>query len=284
MKSYPRRKIPAGIIFSDLDGTLLDHHTYDFDPARHALELLESHGIDLVLCSSKTRAELLVWQRRLSIAGPFVSENGGGVFLTGGGPLAACFPELQGSLSVRSFGTPCAVLRTHLREVAARLGLAVRGFGDMTLEEIVSLTGLPSWEAELAHQRDYDEPLLFEEGTSEEQKIALRDGLAEISFNLVEGGRFWHLTGGNDKGLAVRWLLDAYGRCYGAVPPSLALGDSDNDFPMLLSAGNGVLVEKPGGGHARGAPPGVTKVKGAGPLGWAKAVTDWIEKGLSSPK
>ncbi len=49
---------PVGLVATDLDGTLLDRETYDFAPARPALDALRERGVPLVLVSSKTRAEM----------------------------------------------------------------------------------------------------------------------------------------------------------------------------------------------------------------------------------
>ena len=69
------------IIFSDLDGTLLDHDSYSFKPALEALAKVKELAVPLVLCSSKTKAEMLVWQERHGISGPFKAEKGGGKYL-----------------------------------------------------------------------------------------------------------------------------------------------------------------------------------------------------------
>ena len=63
------------IVFSDLDGSLLDHDTYDWAPARPALEALRESGIPLVLVSSKTLAELDDYRRQLDLRHPVVAEN-----------------------------------------------------------------------------------------------------------------------------------------------------------------------------------------------------------------
>jgi len=68
------------IIFSDLDGTLLDHKTYTFDPALEALSIIKSRQIPLILSSSKTRAEIERIQSHLTLKDPFIFENGSGVF------------------------------------------------------------------------------------------------------------------------------------------------------------------------------------------------------------
>ncbi len=43
------------IIFTDLDGTLLDLHTYSFEKSLPGLGLLRQKNVPLVFCSSKTR-------------------------------------------------------------------------------------------------------------------------------------------------------------------------------------------------------------------------------------
>ncbi|MCH6574886.1 MAG: HAD hydrolase family protein, partial [Bacteroidetes bacterium] len=40
--------MPKVVIFSDLDGTLLDHDTYSFQAASEAIELIKSKNIPLV--------------------------------------------------------------------------------------------------------------------------------------------------------------------------------------------------------------------------------------------
>ena len=69
------------LVVSDLDGTLLDHTTYAFDAARAALERLRDARVPLVLCTSKTRAEVEPIRAALRNAHPFIVENGGGVFV-----------------------------------------------------------------------------------------------------------------------------------------------------------------------------------------------------------
>jgi len=46
------------IIFTDLDGTLLDYSNYSFEPVLPALQLLKEKDINLIICSRKTRKEI----------------------------------------------------------------------------------------------------------------------------------------------------------------------------------------------------------------------------------
>ncbi len=73
-------EIPFHIIFTDLDGTLLDHDTYAWKEAEPALDLCKTLKVPVILASSKTRAEMETIRREMSISDPFIAENGGGIF------------------------------------------------------------------------------------------------------------------------------------------------------------------------------------------------------------
>ncbi len=51
------------MIVTDLDGSLLDHHSYRWDAAVDWLDQLQQHQIPLVICTSKTAAEILPLQK-----------------------------------------------------------------------------------------------------------------------------------------------------------------------------------------------------------------------------
>jgi len=72
------------VIFTDLDGTLLDAETYSYEAARPALAMLKKRQIPVVLCTSKTRAETEAIARRLGLKHPFIVENGGAIFIPQG--------------------------------------------------------------------------------------------------------------------------------------------------------------------------------------------------------
>ena len=77
---YGRDGAPFVIIFTDLDGTLLDHISYDWSKAKPALKICQSLHIPVIMVSSKTRAELDILRKEMAISFPLISENGGGIF------------------------------------------------------------------------------------------------------------------------------------------------------------------------------------------------------------
>ncbi len=267
-----------GVVFTDLDGTLLDHETYEHAAALPALKALAARRIPVVLCSSKTRAEIMEIQSVLGIRGPFIPENGGAVLLAGHGELEPVFPERLGALPAKVFGTSYDELRKALGEFRGHFGAKVRGFGDATVADVQAWTGLARGQAERARDRDFDEPFVWEpEPTADEVEAAER-WLGDRGLRLTRGGRFWHLTGDNDKGRAVGWLTGAIADRGGVRPHTLALGDSENDLPMLAAVDRGVLVARPGGRHLLPRPAGVFTVEGIGPVGWNRAVLEWLEE------
>jgi len=148
------------LVFTDLDGTLLDHHTYSFNGAGKTLERLRRSAIPLILTSSKTKAELLKLQGLLGLSEPFISENGGGLFLPPGYPLPVNGRLANhGRLRCRLFGLPYSYIRNVFAGISPEYG--IRGFGDMTVEEIMAHTGLSREDAILAGKRDFSEPFLF---------------------------------------------------------------------------------------------------------------------------
>jgi mannosyl-3-phosphoglycerate phosphatase len=258
------------VVFTDLDGTLLDHSTYSFEPARPALEALAAAAVPVVLCTSKTRAETEHWRRALDNPHPFVVENGGAVLV----PLGYFGPDprydrIDGGYGILEFGRPIAEIRSALGAIRIATGLPLRGFGDMSVEEIAERCGFSREYAELAAQREYDEPFIGADPISLDAVVREAEG---AGLRVVSGGRFHHLVGGNHKGRAVRTLRGLFDRG-GAPVRAVGLGDSLNDEPMLREVDIPVLVRGPGGGHAAAIDlPGLVIAPYAGPEGWREAV------------
>ena len=98
------------VVITDLDGTLLDHDTYSFEPARPALARLKRDNIPLVLNSSKTAAEIIELRKMLGNHDPFVVENGTGIFVpANGGYDKTCFGKDRSSIlrTLKSLRNEC---------------------------------------------------------------------------------------------------------------------------------------------------------------------------------
>jgi len=267
-------KRPPLVVFTDLDGTLLEHATYSFEPARPALDALAKAGVPLVFCTSKTRAETERWRSVLKNTHPFIVENGGAAFVPDGYfPSAGGFDRHEAGYGILEFARPYAELRRVLAGIRARTGLSLTGFGDMSVEEIARRCGFSREDAMLAAKREYDEPFVVPDPAV--LSSVVREAAAE-GLSVVSGGRFHHLIGGSDKGRAVAALRALYDKAFGGLR-AVGVGDSVNDEPMLRAVDVPVLVRKPGGGFAAAIHlPGLVLAPYAGPEGWREAILELL--------
>lgn len=258
------------VVFTDLDGTLLDPVTYRFDSAAPALEMIRKRNIPLVLCSSKTRAEIAFLRAKMGNGHPFISENGGGIYIPEGYFSFDFESESFEGYRRIVLGKPHAFVRRCFEDLRKRLGIRVRGFSDMNDEEVAMLTGISREEAKLARQRDFDEPFVFEESPDERFLKAIE----EAGLNWTKG-RLFHVMGNHDKGLAVNRLKSFYEREYGPIS-SIGLGDSLNDLPMLRAVDFPVFVRN-GENAGEIALEGLMRTRQCGPAGWNEAVLKLIK-------
>ena len=269
------------VVYTDLDGCLLDSTTYSYEPARPALEALYAQHIPLVLVSSKTRAEIEPLRKRLSHHDPFIVENGAAVFVPRGlfdFPLERA--RVRTSYDVIELGLPYGILREVLKQIEKTVATPLRGFGDLSVDEVMQVTGLSRQEAFLAKQREYDEPYLLEGPPALLEEVCRQ--IVVRGLRWTKGGRFFHLTGDNNKGQAAALLLRCYQRQQqlhgkGDRIETVGIGDSVNDAPLLAAVDHPILVQKPDGSYDPDIHiPGMTRAPGIGPVGWNQAVQDLL--------
>jgi mannosyl-3-phosphoglycerate phosphatase len=173
---------------------------------------------------------------------------------------------------VLELGTRYEELRRRLKEIEeeSQGAFKLRGFGDMSAEEVALDSGLSLQEAELSKLREYDEA--FKIIVGERERIA--EKIKEKGLQFTMGGRYCHILGDNDKGKAVEILNALYTKKYTKIE-TIGVGDSLNDLPMLRVVDIPVLVAKPDGGHESFEEEGdiqIRKEGGVGPIGWKNAL------------
>ena len=255
------------VVVTDLDGTLLDHDSYRWDAARPALDALKARGIPLILSSSKTAAEIAPLRRELGFEDcPAIVENGAGI-LEGGDPDA---DEDGGE-------TPYGRLRALLDGLPANLRQSFRGFGDWTVEEVATRTGMDAESAARARARRFSEPGLWSGSDADLQAF-----LAELQTSGVSarrGGRFLTLSFGADKADRMAEIVPRYAAGENN-PTVIALGDAPNDIGMLEAADIGIVIANPAHdplpaltGEADGR---ILRSRLAGPEGWNESLLSVI--------
>lgn len=264
------------VCFTDIDGTLLDQHTYAVGEAGEAVRRLSDHGVPLIFCSSKTFAEQVHLQRQLGLKQPFIFENGSAVAIPRG--YFHLLIDLQESVLPEAgevkdeyqfhvfahsgFGIAGKVLAPYKQ---------IRSFSKVTDVELSEATGLKEGALARARDRWFTETLL---PPLDPQQI--RCLLAPEDMELSKGGRFYTVQSVfAGKGKAVDWLSGIFRISSDKTPVFAGIGDSPNDFSMLEVVDLPFLVQKPSGAWADIEIPGCIRVKGIGPAGFA-AATDML--------
>ncbi len=274
------------ILFTDLDGTLLDKETYDPGPSLGALARCREADIPVIFSSSKTGAEMRLYHERYAShpAVPFIAENGGGVFLPLDHWEAPPGGEREGRFWKVTLGARHEDVLRVLVEAAGNLGLSVRPFSEMTPEEISRRTRLPLEEARLAGRRDFDEPFWIDGEGHGDTLAALDKAIEESGMRLTRGGRCFHVHGVSDKGRAARYLQERYEEVAGRVL-SAAVGDAANDLPMFRAVDRAYLVKQVDESHDPDIPreENIRFMPGVGPFGFSQAVDDLLTDGRDGP-
>ena len=236
----------ALMIFTDMDGTLLNHHDYNFEAAKPTLTLLQNRLIPVIPTTSKTAAELIALRRTLDNHSPFIIENGAAVYIPVGSLIQQPVDTIkQGQFWIKSFTEPRAHWVDLLEQVKNIYGPYFRQFSEMSAEEIAEITGLQIDEAENASKRAFGEPVLWQ-GTEALKQQFIAD-LQRLGAVILEGGRFIHVSGSTDKAKAMNWLTDVYRQDSKEDKQfiTLAIGDSNNDIAMLEAADIALLIPSP---------------------------------------
>lgn len=257
------------IVFTDLDGTLLDCRTYWWEAARPALEQLKRHGIPCVLVTSKTRAEVQFWRRLMENSDPFIVENGAAAFIPKGYfPFGIPGAVRRGNFEVREWGTPYGVLVAALEESSRSAHCRVMGFHQMSARAISVACDMPLNQAVLAKKREYDEPFRIVEPARADRLLS---ELEARGLHWTEGGRFHHVCGSNNKALAAQTVTRWFGQLHEHIT-TIGLGDALNDASLLEVVDIPVVVRSRFTAVLADRIPHAILTEDPGPRGWNHAI------------
>ncbi len=262
------------IVVTDLDGTLLDHQTYEFTPAKNAIAALNQKEIPIILNSSKTKAEILAIRNELNNHEPFVCENGG--VLCGISSQINIADESK-KIETQYLGIPRHKFLANLRSLKEQLDLKYESFADATVDDVVRWTGLAAVDAEKAMNREATEPLLWQDTELALDKF--RQKLQELELQCVKGGRFHHVMGTFNKASCFPKLKQYYSQRWQENIGVIALGDSPNDLPMLEQADYAVVIPSTKGANLQLDRSSVFFATQPGPYGWQEGM-DFLLKSV----
>jgi HAD superfamily hydrolase (TIGR01484 family) len=271
------------MLFSDVDGTLLDGRT-PHETVR-ASWAAASRSVEVVLASSRTVEELVTLLDELGGDGDVIAENGC--------CIAVRAPQLAQALGAaeefthrdRRWYVSCrgassdAVLAAivHARQA---LRATVRLAHELPPALRAARFGTPAAERLALARRC---TVLVEPPAPDRANAAWLRALRRDGYSVELGGRWLAVWQGPDKGDAVRTYLEGR-RAVGDVPRVVgAVGDGENDASMLRVVACPLAVQQPDGHHHRAlrAVPRVETVAAEGHAGWRVAVAALASFGLA---
>lgn len=262
------------IIFTDLDGTLLNHDDYSFDDAKKAIDKIKEKNIPLIFTTSKTKIEVELLQQKVGINEPFIIENGAAIFFPKNyRGLDLSFLREYENYNILQLGKTYPQVLKFYKQYKEEFGLY--GFSDMSIEEVSYYTGLDKTGASYAKNRDFTEPFLLEDISKLEN---LKNLALTYKIKITKGGRFYHLIGEKqDKGIAVREAVKLFEKLFDTKIKSIALGDGPNDIVMLEQVDIPIAIQAYDNTYIEADIKNLNRSSFKGPKGWNEMVLKHVK-------
>ena len=213
-------------VVSDVDGTLMDH-TYDLTPAKETIKILQEISVPVILCTSKTAAEVKVIRKELNLRDPYIVENGAAIY-------GESLEEVNGEIIL---GERYDVLEEILSSISKEINFNLTPLNNLSDNEATALTGLRGNSLTLMRDRHWSMPFLNPPDFLEENINLI---CKRLNVQILKGNRMSHLLSINsDKGSAIN-ALKKYSKK--VVPKIIGLGDSPNDLPLLLNSDFRIVI------------------------------------------
>jgi mannosyl-3-phosphoglycerate phosphatase family protein len=297
------RNIPFHkVVFTDIDGTLVDINTAEYGKETDKLiRLIKERNIPLILTSAKTRLEQNKIREDLGLSDPFIVENGGAIVIPKGyfpdyalRDIKYLLRETQETRNeardvnheiVVELGKPAHYIRAKLSDIRKKYSINFRGVADISIEKLSNLALISKEQAKRMAQRNYGETILQIQSEDIARFIKY---VQEEGMKVIHGGRFFDVTVGTDKGIAVGILKKLFKDKFHNNVTFFGIGDSTNDIPMLSLMDIPILVQRQDSswvddgeikmknavdsGRSSISSNELIKVEGIGPNGWENAI------------
>jgi len=213
-------------VVSDVDGTLMDH-SYDLTPAKETIEILQKLSIPVILCTSKTASEVKVIREELNLTDPYIVENGAAIY-------GESLDKVNGEIIL---GKKYELLEEILNFISKEIDYHLIPLNSLSDNEATKLTGLKGNSLNLMRDRHWSMPFLNPPSFLEEK---INICCKKFKVDVFKGNRMSHLLSINsNKGKAIN-VLKKYSNIQNIQ--IVGLGDSPNDFPLLLNSDIRIVI------------------------------------------
>ena len=215
------------LIFTDLDGSLLDHNNFEFREIQNFILKCIKNGIKIIPNTSKTKIEIQVFIDQLGQNLPFIVENGAAIH-----NLNLIHSKIKINDNSLVFSRSLSeILKQFKKNIPMDFQKRCMFLKDMTSTEQMKILGLNKKYLPFALNRDYSMPLVFD-GSREIINEFTRH-LKKIGMKLHEGGRIYNICDDCSKGKAMTTLIEMLKNEFKCKTHTIVVGDSPNDISML---------------------------------------------------
>ena len=230
------------LIFTDLDGTLLDHENYSFGTNKKMISTIINNKNEIIFNTSKTFSECKKLLKELKLLNmPFSTENGALIYFP-----KIRFNKIKNSSSFESYW------RIRIAKLTSKnwhkfLKLKQKKYNfliaqDLSPKILKKYTNLNNTNMML--DREASQIILWEDNPTK-LKLFKKDLKTEKDGVLINGSRFIQISSICNKRIAKKLISHAYDIQFRDKYSinTIALGDSKNDIDMLNSCKYSCLVK-----------------------------------------
>jgi len=266
LRTRPGTRAPIAF-FSDVDGTMMDERERLVVDAETVAGV--SSCVELILASSRTLVELARIQRRIGLVAALVAENGAVVGLPPGwrGRRGGLVRRLGGrDLEEIPLGVSARTLRPRVHRCARLARVEI-----VEQRELLPDSGRSLRRTHSICVRNWRGP------GAERFLTALRDH----GLDATRSGHWITITLGADKGAGIREVLARARRRGAPYQWSAAIGNAENDAPLLIACELRFAIRNPRQGHdpALRHLPRVHALRAVGLDGWSDALKSIVRRG-----
>ena len=212
------------LLFTDLDGTLLNKKTFEFKAALNLIKNCVSKGINIIPNSSKTDLELDEICENLEIPKVYISENGSCIY-------GLNFLSKNLNEKVRLSRNKDIIFKNFTDNINVKLQKKCLILENETLQNQIEVLGLPKNKIFKAMNRKFSTPFIFL--GNKEEEVELKKHVNKFGLNIQFGGRVLSLGDKVSKGNAMMRFMSLLSNETKKNYVSICVGDNENDFDML---------------------------------------------------
>ena len=257
------------LIFTDLDGSLLDKETFKFDVIKDYFNELVRNGIIIIPNSSKTEAELLDFNEQNNLDLSFIAENGSSIH-----KLNKIHQNLPDKIIISR--TIDEIRNIYEENISLDFENKITHILELEREKQQKILGLPLSKVKLAIKRDHSLPIKFngiEIEKNEFIKIMKNSGLT-----IQTGGRIMNVCDNVNKSKAMSRALQLIRKQLDDEIITIGVGDNENDIEMIKQTDYPCLVKNENFDSSLINIDNLIKSDEPSPKGWSDVIKTALQK------